>query len=196
MAGALRRVDSPIGPEPLDQLVEAYLAKRDDLVRFFAIRMKSRAAAEDLIQDLYVRLSGLVVGEPIDNPSAYLYRLASNLMLDRMRHDRRTLARDTAWRQTRTGAANPRTRDGAAGEDVADEASPEQTVWARQRLNQTVAAIASLPPRTRRAFELHKLGGLSQEETAQTLGVSRKTVEKQISAALRRVLAKLAESEG
>jgi RNA polymerase sigma factor (sigma-70 family) len=187
MPGALLRVDATIGPEPLDQLLQAYLAKRDDLVRFFAIRLKSRAAAEDLIQDLYVRLSGLAVAEEIDNPSAYLYRLASNLMLDRLRHDRRTLARDSAWRQTRTQGV---------GEDVADEASAEQTVWARQRLKQTAAAIAGLPPRTRRAFELHKLGGLSQEETAKTLGVSRKTIEKQISAALKHLLAKLAESEG
>ena len=34
-----------------------------------------------------------------------------------------------------------------------------------------------LPPKTRRAFELHKLEGLTQEETARALGVSRKTVE-------------------
>ena len=35
--------------------------------------------------------------EPIENPSAYLYRLASNLMLDRLRSDRRSGARDSAW---------------------------------------------------------------------------------------------------
>ena len=55
------------------------------------------------------------------------------------------------------------------------------------------AVVTSPPPKTRRAFELHKLEGLTQEETARELGVSRKTVEKQISAALQRLLAKLNE---
>jgi RNA polymerase sigma-70 factor (ECF subfamily) len=54
-----------------------------------------------------------------------------------------------------------------------------------------VEAMADLPPKTRRAFELHKLEGMTQEETAQALGVSRKTVEKQISTALQRLLARL-----
>ncbi len=76
---------------------------------------------------------------------------------------------------------------------MADEPSAEQNVAGRQRLAQLTRAIADLPPKTRRAFELHKLEGMTQEETARTLGVSRKTVEKQISAALQRLLAKLNE---
>ena len=57
-------------------------------------------AAEDLVQDLYVRVASLESDEDIENPSAYLYRLASNLMLDRLRSDRRSDARDSAWSQS------------------------------------------------------------------------------------------------
>ena len=123
------------------------------------------------------------MAEPVENPAAYLYRLASNLMLDRIRSDRRSGARDSAWLQSQ--------RTEMGGESVAEEPSPERSVAARQRLAKVAEAVAELPPKTRQAFELHKLQGLTQEETAQALGVSRKTVEKQISTALQRLMAKL-----
>jgi RNA polymerase sigma factor (sigma-70 family) len=176
-------MDGAGGPERPNDLLDAYMAKRDDLVRFLTARLRSAAAAEDLAQDLYLRVAGLELAEPVDNPSAYLYRLASNLMLDRLRSDRRAGARDASWLQTR--------RIEIGGEGVADEPSPEQATYARQRMALAAEAIGDLPPKTRRAFELHKLQGLTQEETARELGVSRKTVEKQISTALQRLMAKL-----
>jgi RNA polymerase sigma-70 factor (ECF subfamily) len=179
------QMDGAGGPERPNDLLDAYLSKRDDLVRFFAARLRSMAAAEDLVQDLYVRVAALDSEEPVENPSAYLYRLASNLMLDRLRSDRRSTARDSAWVQSRSVELH--------GEAVADEPSAEQNVAGRQRLALLTRAIADLPPKTRRAFELHKLEGLTQEETARVLGVSRKTVEKQISSALQRLLARLGE---
>jgi RNA polymerase sigma-70 factor (ECF subfamily) len=179
-------MDGAGGPERPNDLLDAYLSKRDDLVRFFAARLRSIAAAEDLVQDLYVRVASLDTDEPVENPSAYLYRLASNLMLDRLRSDRRSGARDSAWLQTQ--------RLELGGEAVSDEPSAEQNVAGRQSLAQLTRAITELPPKTRRAFQLHKLEGLTQEETARVLGVSRKTVEKQISSALQRLLARLTEN--
>lgn len=178
-------MDGAGGADRPSELLGAYMSKRDDLVRFFAARLRSMTAAEDLIQDLYVRVASLDPSERVENPSAYLYRLASNLMLDRLRSDRRSGVRDGAWLQGQTVDIG--------GEGVADEPSAEQSVAARQRLAQVARAITDLPPKTRRAFELHKLQGLTQEETARMLGVSRKTVEKQISSALQRLMAKVAE---
>lgn len=179
------QMDGAAGPERPNGLLDAYLSRRDDLVRFFAARLRSMTAAEDLVQDLYIRVASLSGDEAVENPSAYLYRLASNLMLDRLRSDRRSGARDSAWLQSQ--------RQELGGEAVADEPTAEQNVAGRQRLAQLARGIADLPPKTRRAFELHKLEGLTQEETARVLGVSRKTVEKQISAALQRLLARLTE---
>ncbi len=176
-------MDGGGGPERPNDLLDAYMAKRDDLVRFLTARLRSATAAEDLVQDLYLRVAGLELTETVDNPSAYLYRLASNLMLDRLRSDRRSGARDASWLQTRTVELG--------GESIADEPSPEQATYSRQRLAIAARAINDLPPKTRRAFELHKLQGMTQEETAQALGVSRKTVEKQISTALQRLMSKL-----
>jgi RNA polymerase sigma-70 factor (ECF subfamily) len=179
--------DREVGDGALLGLSDAYLAKRDDLIRYFAARMRSREAAEDLIQDLFVRIRALDSTAEIENPSAYLFRLANNMMLDRLRSGQRSGARDEAWRRSQSVDL--------AGQEVADAASPEQAAVASERLRRTLAAIESLPPRTRRAFELHRLEGLSQEQTAQALGVSRKTVEKQVSAAVKHLLARLRKVE-
>ena len=52
-------------------------------------------------------------------------------------------------------------------------------------------AATELPPQMQRAFRLHKLEGLSHAETAQAMGISVKSVEKHISAALRTLTARL-----
>lgn len=171
-------------PDPCTPpLMAAYLQKRGDLVRFFAARLNSTAAAEDLVQDLYLKVSALDPQTEVHSPSAYLHRLASNLMLDRLRYDRRSATRDHAWQDCH--------KIMIGGQAVVDEPSAQDTAAARQRLVQLAAAIEELPPTTRRAFQLHKIEGLSQAETAKALGLSLSAVEKQISAALARLSAKL-----
>jgi RNA polymerase sigma factor (sigma-70 family) len=164
-------------------LLRAYLAARDDLVRFFSVRLRSREVAEDLVQEMYERVLRAPPDAPIGNPLAYLYRLGSNLMLDQARYDRRRMARETAW------SALKGVRIGV--EDVVDEPAADQVVAARQRLGRLLRLIDELPPQARRAFSLHKLEGRSHAETAVLMGVSRSAVEKHISAALKMLMARL-----
>lgn len=170
---------SQADPSPL---VAAYLARRQDLLRFFILRLGSAAAAEDLVQDVYLRISAGGIG-PVDNPMAYLYRLGSNLMLDRLKQQRRSVARDDAWQLSRHTFAGE--------EAIADIAPADEAVAARERLRQLMAALDELPPQCRKAFRLHKLDGLSHAETAAAMGISRSAVEKHISAALKFLLARL-----
>jgi len=167
------------------ELQAAYLRSRDDLKRFFTARLKSAAAAEDLIQDLYLKVCVWPADAAVENPSALLYRMGSNLMLDRLRTEQRAAARDGAWVELSTTRIGP--------DPMSEDASPERVAAARQRMARLTEGIDHLPPQTRRAFVLHKLEGLTHAETAQRLGVSQKTVEKQISAALRRLLAHLGD---
>lgn len=163
-------------PSPLLTL---YLAKREDLKRYFTLRLRSPEAAEDLVQDIYLKISGAPPAE-IGNPSAFLYRLGSNLMLDRLKAQRRTAARETGWRVV--------TVSSVGGQDVADEPAADAAAEARQRLSLIVEALNDLPESVRRAFRLHKFEGLSHAETAAAMGVSRSSVEKHISAALKHLL--------
>jgi RNA polymerase sigma-70 factor (ECF subfamily) len=170
-------------PASTDPLLELYLQRRATLIRFFAARTGSRALAEDLAQDLYLKLASRDPAAPADNPLGLIYRVATNLMLDRARGEQRSAAREAAWRR----AAHAE----VAGEDVADEPPADEAAASRQRLRQLVDAVAELPPQMQRAFRLHKLDGLSHAETARAMGVSVKSVEKHISAALKALTMRL-----
>jgi RNA polymerase sigma-70 factor (ECF subfamily) len=152
-------------------------------VRFFTVRLGSAAAAEDLVQDLYVKLSGLDPEVPVQNEAAFLYRLGSNLMLDRLRQQRRAAARDGDWRDSQTSVVH--------GQEVADEPSPEAAAAARQRLAVVMAYLNSLPPAQRQAFRMYKIEGSSQAEVAAALGCSVSSVEKYVRAAMKQLVDKL-----
>jgi RNA polymerase sigma-70 factor (ECF subfamily) len=157
-------------------LITAYLRKRADLVRFFTLRTGSAAAAEDIVQDLFVKITETDAPSDLRSPEAFLYRMGSNLMLDRAKADRRTAARDHAWSQAAAG-------DGP--EPVAQDPPADQALAARQRLQRLLAALDRLPPPVAAAFRLHKFEGLSHREVAERMGVSRSSVEKYIMAALK-----------
>lgn len=169
-------------PLDLSPLASAYLERRDDMRRFFLARVGGRGDVEDLVQDLYLKVQA-VTDTSIENPSAYLYRLASNLMLDRLRRAKRSGARESEWRRTHHASI------GAL--DVADTPDAESAMIARQRLEKLSSALETLAPLTQRVFRLHKFEGLSHAETAQRLGISRSAVEKHVSLALGHLVAKV-----
>lgn len=164
-------------------LLGLYEKKRANLVRFFAARLGSRAEAEDLVQDLYIRINGMASMGPVDNPSALLHRIGSNLMLDRLRSQKRSGTRDSDWRNVNTTVV--------AGHEIADEPTADEVVAGRQRLKALVEAVEDLPEKTRLAFQLHKLEGHSHMETARRMGISVSTVEKHISSALKTLTRRL-----
>lgn len=167
-----------------DPLLVEYLRRRDNLVRFLAARAGSMAAAEDLAQELYLRLVARDDDAQVSNAGALLYRMAINLMLDRARGEARSAARDGAWRQL--------ARSEVGGIDISDDPPADEAAASAQRLRQLVAAVGDLAPQMGRAFRLHKLEGLSHAETARAMGLSVKAVEKHVSAALKALTAKLA----
>lgn len=164
-------------------LLEAYLQHRPDLLRHFTARLKSASAAEDLVQDIYVRLRSHPAPERLDNAAAYLFRMGSNLLVDTVRSELRAAARDTAWRDSQVTVAG---RDPVADQPPADEA-----VAARQRLAALERALGGLPAETARIFRMHKFEDLPYGEVARRLNVSKSKVEKHMMAALRALAAAL-----
>lgn len=159
-------------------LIAAYLEQREDLARFFQARLAGKSGdVDDLLQDLYLKLSGLDPQTRIDNPRAFLFRLASNLLMDRWRSGRRSAERDSEWRRS-NHVVGP-------VEDVDDAPSAEAVVVGRERLARLVAALSGLPPKTQTVFRLHKFDGVGYAEIATRLGISRSSVEKHMMDALR-----------
>lgn len=170
---------------PPASLVATYLEHQAELRRFLRARVGGDADLDDLVQDLFLKVSAVDPVQDIQSPLAFLYRLAANVMLDRLRARRRTQARDTEWRRTQTTELG--------GEGVAPLADAESAVIARQRLALVVSALETLALPTRRAFQLHKFSGLSHAETAARMGISRSAVEKHVSLALKHLAAKLGD---
>ncbi|MFC3070610.1 RNA polymerase sigma factor [Phenylobacterium soli] len=163
-------------------LIDAYMRKRADLVRFFAKRTGSVPTGEDIVQDLYLKITSGPAPDDLRSPEAYLYRIGSNLMLDRMKSARRQAARDAGYGRTMAG-------DGPEG--VAEEPPADDAVAARQRLAQLVKALDDLPKPVATAFRRHKFDGLTHGEVAAEMGVSRSAVEKYIMTALKHLMGKV-----
>lgn len=178
----MTQADPADGASGPDALLEAYFARRANLVRFFAARAGA-GAAEDLAQELYLKIASRSEAMAVQSPAALLYRMASNLLLDSARSARRSAVRETAWREE--------SRPLLDGEEVSFELAADEAIIDRERIARLVSAVADLPPQMGRAFRLHKLEGRSQAETAQAMGVSVKAVEKHIASAMKALASRL-----
>lgn len=165
-------------PGPDAGLYAVFAAERAALARFLRARCTDPADAEDLLQDLWVRI-GTVAPGPIGNARAYLFRIANNLVLDSLRTRQRAMARDRGW----LGADGV----GDAPAELRPDPSPDAVAVLvhKQELRLLNQAIDALPPGAGRALRLHRIEGLPQAEVAQIMGISRSGVEKHLAVALR-----------
>ena len=129
-----------------------------EINRFLRRRGHNAETAADITQDTFLRV---LASPPAavctkHNPRAYLYQVSRSLSVNH--HRRESLIQTTDL-------------DEAAA--VADPApTAEAVVYSRQCLTQTRRALAELPERTRRAFEMHRLGEHTIQEVADELNVS------------------------
>ncbi|HWB50398.1 MAG TPA: sigma-70 family RNA polymerase sigma factor [Stellaceae bacterium] len=163
-------------------LIASFQENYEDLLRFLARRTGDADRAADIAQDTYLRLASIGPGAAsIDNPRAYVYRVAGNLAIDTMRREGRIAARHTGYEPDET---------------VPDPAStPEQTLFAKERLALIDAALDELSAKARLALLYFRVEGLSHAETAARLGISESMVAKYIAQALRHCRDRLRQTE-
>ncbi|MBT0960460.1 sigma-70 family RNA polymerase sigma factor [Denitromonas iodatirespirans] len=140
-----------------------------ELKNFLTRKVNDSDTASDLAQESYIRVlalqqSGAVIGDP----RALLYRVARNLLVDRARHD--------AVR----GLASLDALGDDQGPHAPTHLQPEAQYAALQYVRAMVQAIESLPPRCREAFILNRFDGLSHQEIADRMGISRNMVAQHI----------------
>lgn len=162
---------------PTAGLQAAYLVNRGALLRFLAARGAGEAA-EDLVQEIWVKLSRLDGGQaPVTAPLAYLYRIANTLMIDRYRSTRQAAQRDSNWIQA--ASTDPADRDAVP--------SPERAAIGRDLLRRVAQRLDQLGPRTAAVFRRHRIDGMPQRQIAEEFGVSLSTVESDLRAAYRAI---------
>jgi RNA polymerase sigma-70 factor (ECF subfamily) len=155
-----------------------FMASRPMLLRFMRARLGDHQEAEDLLQDLWLKLRDLETG-PIAEPRSYLFRMADNLVLDRRRSSHRRARRDEAWTEAQSGAAI----------EIDDRPSPEQTLLARERLRIIERVLHELPERTATAFRMFRIEEKPQKLIAAEFGVTVSAIEKHLQKAYRAVFA-------
>lgn len=155
-----------------------YGVHRGELLRFLLARTGDRAEAEDLLQELWLRVRQHQAG-PVANGRAYLYRMAQNLIVDRLRERQRRMARERRWSDQATDFT-------AAGTEPVDrQRNAEEEMLAREEVATLVSAVSNLPEGARRVFEMHKLQGLSHSQIAEQLSISKSGVEKHMAVAMK-----------
>ncbi|MBI1403885.1 MAG: sigma-70 family RNA polymerase sigma factor [Porphyrobacter sp.] len=159
------------------KLEQAYLAQRPRLLRFLIAR-GAGDAAEDLLQELWLRLAGAGDPEAAAHP-AYMLRAADRLMIDRFRSRRQEVLREQAWSEVQPGLV----------EDIAPAPDAERSLAARQHFAAVERALAALGARPAAIFRRHRIEGVAQRAIAAEFGVSLSTVESD----LRRAYAALAD---
>lgn len=150
-----------------------FMECRPALLRFLRARGAAAEEAEDLIQDLYLKLDSQPIGA-VAEPRAYLYRMADNLMLDRRRASQRRDRREEAWSDI----------DGAGARPATDDALISQ-----EQLRLVTAALATLPERTVEIFRRFRIEGERQKAIAANFDISVSAVEKHLQRAYEVVLA-------
>lgn len=156
-------------------LEQVLIAHRPALERFLRARCGSAIDAEDVLQDLWLKLGDVSVVP--DEALSYLYRMADNLVTDRRRSAQRRERRDDAWSQI-------------AGDESGASAAPsaERIVLAKDELARVTAAFEALGERTTAIFKSYRIDGDRQDAIAAAHGISRSAVEKHLQKAYRAVL--------
>ncbi|CAN5421878.1 RNA polymerase sigma factor [soil metagenome] len=154
-----------------------YASERVGLLRFLAARTGDLAEAEDIVQELWLKVESIEVG-PIANGRAYLFRMAQNLVLDRLRGQKRRATRDQSYIEDVAGYTS------GGGEPADPEQSADEALIVRDEARRLTEAIASLPDGAQRVLRLHKIDGLSHGEIAARLGITRSGVEKHMAVAM------------
>ena len=150
---------------------------------FFTQRLRNRADAPDLAQEVFLRLMRVDHYESIRSPEAYLFTVASHVL---HQHTLRQLK----------APASINISDVFAELQLTSADDPLGSADAQQRLDQIDRLLAQLPPNVSTTLLLHRFAGLSIEEIGRELGVSRPAAKKYLARALKQCRDVLEEEGG
>lgn len=157
-----------------ERTFEGLVQEYKNRIHSYVCRMTNDSAdAEDITQEVFIRayqsLSAFRYDAAVDT---WLYRIATNLVIDRFRRGKRA---------PQTVPAH------ADGEDALGhlpstnrEDDPHATVQLEELQKQVQKAVHSLPPKLRTVVVLHDMEGLSYEEVAETVGCPLGTVKSRL----------------
>ena len=153
-------------------LIERLFADhRTALQAFFLRRIRGKADAADLAQEVYVRMLRISDQGAIRNPVHYLYTVANNLVKEHAVLDRRQ-------------ASGIDIDEAPAHAELETLPTFDRELDATQRVARLGIVLKQLRPKCRAAVELRFAHGLSYRAIATHLGVSPQMARKYVAQAL------------
>lgn len=138
-------------------------------------RTRCAQRAQDVLHDAFLRFALAVHREPINQPNAYLRRVAHSVLIDHYRHAARYVPLpDDDSKPDNPGSTEPQ-HFAPSAEHLADM---------QQRLEALQRILECLPPRCREVFWLARIEGYTQPRIAAQLGISVNMVERHLMRAL------------
>ncbi|MBS77366.1 MULTISPECIES: sigma-70 family RNA polymerase sigma factor [Variovorax] len=140
-------------------LGEVFIANRAQLQRVAQKIVRTADLADEVLQDAYLKLADGAAVRDVRKPLGYCCQVVRNVAFDYHRHQSveasyRTYCEDVEL-------VSPPSND-----------APERVLDGRQALAVIDRVLGALPARTRLAFELNRLSGMTQREIAARLGCS------------------------
>lgn len=147
-------------------IINYYMTHRDELLAFVGSRLNSSMEAEDIVQNVFLRL--LTTDKMITAVTlpALVYTITRNLMADYYR-------RHTSFEQYEHYIKGVCT----------DEDSMESVFSAREMMERLERGLVRLPENCREIYRLHIYDGLKVSEISQQLGEGYKSVEHRLGTA-------------
>lgn len=151
-------------------IAELFRAHNAALVSFLAARLHDTQDARDVAQEAYVRLLQLDTPGALSFLRGYLFKIAENLAIDRIRH-----------RALRVRAAYT---EGLLFGELDESSSAERNLLTQEELSRISARLTELPATCRRAFIMHVLLDRPTKDIAAEMDVSDRTVRNYVTRGL------------
>jgi RNA polymerase sigma-70 factor (ECF subfamily) len=164
--------ESPPGEAPggrrAEVIEELFRQHNATLVSFLVSRLRSVAEAHEVAQEAYVRM--LQLGEPgqINFQRAYLFKIAANLAVDRLRQ--RVVHRQATSHESFT--------------DWLSAPATERRVLAEEEVDLLRRALGELPSKTQEVFQRHFLSGETLQQIAADIDLTDRMVRYHLARAL------------
>ena len=167
---------------PLSAVSAAFLENHAFLERFLARFFSDRRDIEDVAQEAYLRAYVAEQQKEIEQPKAYLFRIARNVALTKLTKKSEKITDYLA--------------ESSASVVIESGAAADSEVEAQESLGLYCEAVAALPEKCRQAFLLRKVHGLAHKEIAERMSLSVSSVEKYLLRGILDCKAFVQEHEG
>jgi RNA polymerase sigma factor (sigma-70 family) len=160
----------------LDQTISQFFEEQRDAVYFYLISIGSRAAeAEEITQEAFLRLyRELRRGGKVENPRAWVFRVAQNLAIDRWKSERYVEPMASELLEQ------------VVDSRIDPAPNPEEKALEEERHRRLYEALLGLSVQQQRCMHL-RAEGFSFAEVAEILNLSHSTVKEFVRRAVKRL---------